>query len=342
MPSNRPDNAALRVCHFSGSRGLGHGEVYVDLANQTVQDHPGVEVGLLVPADAKFLGRVDPRVTILAYKSKDTRNNPRLWFELVRLLRRYKPDVVHTHFAKATEVYRRIAPLVRVPYVATKHNPRKGRVFEKVPRVIAVAEVVRQSIGHDRVTVIHNGITPRDIDKPTRHNDGVRRFLSVGRLDPIKGYDHLIRALAQHDRPWSLTLLGEGPQRAELEALAQSLGVADRVAMPGFSNRVPEAMAGCDVFVISSHSEGCSVALLEAMAYAPLAISTPVGLAPELFPSWLVWDAQDPSTLDPFFGDYDALAQRYTAWIDQTLPRFYLSETTRQHVAYYRDMLGRA
>jgi len=342
MRSSRPDNSTLRVCHFSGSRGLGHGEVYVDLANQTVQDHPGVEVGLLVPADAKFLGRVDPRVTVLPYKSKDTRNNPRLWLELTRLLRRYKPDVVHTHFAKATEVYRRIAPFVGVPCVATKHNPRKGRVFEKVPRVIAVAEVVRQSIGHDRVTVIHNGITPRAIDRPARRNDGVLRLLSVGRLDPIKGYDLLIRALAQHNRPWSLTLLGEGPQRAELEALAQSLGVADRVAMPGFSNSVPEAMSACDVFVISSYSEGCSVALLEAMAYAPLAVSTPVGLAPELFPDWLVWDAKDASTLDPLFEDYDTLAERYAAWIEQTLPRFYLSETTRQHVAYYRRMLGKA
>ena len=329
----------MRVCHFSGSRGLGHGEVYVDLANQMVKDHPDVEVGLLVPADAKFLGRVNPRVTILPYRSKDTRNNPRLWLELTRLLRTYKPDLVHTHFAKATEVYRRIRPFVGIPYVATKHNPRKGRIFEKVPNVIAVAEVVRQSIGHDRVTVIHNGISVRKINKPTRTDDGVRRFLSVGRLDPIKGYDRLIRALSEHDRPWTLTLLGEGPQRAELEAIVQALGVTDRVFLPGFSNNVPEAMAGCDAFIISSHSEGCSVALLEAMAYAPLAISTPVGLAPELFPDWLVWDAGDAATLKPVFDDYDALAERYATWIEQTLPRFYLSETTRQHVVYYRQLL---
>lgn len=331
----------MRVCHFSGSRGLGHGEVYVDLANQMVQDHADVEVGLLVPADAKFIGRVDPRVTILPYRSRDTRNNPRLWLELTRLLRKYKPDLVHTHFAKATEVYRRIRPFVRIAYVATKHNPRKGRIFEKVPSVIAVAEVVRQSIGHDRVSIIHNGISVRPIDKPARINDGVRRFLSVGRLDPIKGYDRLIHALAQHDRPWTLTLLGEGPQRAELETLVQELGVTDRVFMPGFSNRVPEAMSACDAFIISSHSEGCSVALLEAMAYAPLAISTPVGLAPELFPDWLVWDAEDASTLNPLFEDYEALIERYAQWIAQALPRFYLSETTRQHVAYYRKLLGK-
>lgn len=332
----------LRVCHFAASRGLGRGEAYVDLSNRMAQTRDDVEVGLLAPRDALYKGRLHERVTLLEYKSKDSRNNPLLWLECASLLRRFNPALIHTHFAKATEVYMRIKPVVGIPYVATKHNPRKGRVFEKAPNVIAVADIVRQSIGHGRVTVIHNGIVPVDIPRPPRDPDAPLRFLSVGRLDPIKGYDRLIKALATHDRPWTLDLVGEGEHRGELETLIAKLGLRDKVKLPGFSDQAPQLMAGCDVFILSSHSEGCSVALLEAMHYAPLVLSTPVGLAPELFPGWLMWDADDPATLGPVFDDYRSLVEQYAGWSAGTLRRFHLDETVHKHVAYYQRVLGAA
>ncbi len=330
----------LRVCHFAASPGLGRGEAYVDLANRMAQTHDDVEVGLLAPHNALYKSRLHERVKLLEYKSKDSRNNPLLWLQCASLLRRFKPAIIHTHFAKATEVYRRIKPFVGIPYVATKHNPRKGRIFEKVPHVIAVADIVRQSISHDRVTVIHNGIVPMDLPRPPRDPAGPLRFLSVGRLDPIKGYDRLIKALAAYDRPWTLDLVGEGAHRAELESLIAKLGVQDKVRLPGFSDQAPALMAACDVFVMSSHSEGCSVALLEAMHYAPLVLSTPVGLAPELFPDWLMWNADDPETLRPVFHNYNDLAERYARWSADTLANFHLDQTVTKTLACYRRVLA--
>ncbi|MEO0475475.1 MAG: glycosyltransferase [Planctomycetota bacterium] len=329
----------MRVCHVAASRGLGRGEVYVDLVNQMAATRDELDVGLLAPHDALFRDRLDERVTFLGYKAKDSRNNPLLWLECASLLRRFNPQLVHTHFAKATAIYRRIKPVVGIPSVATKHNPRQGRVFEKVPRVIAVADVVRQSIGHDRVDVIHNGIVPVQVEHAPREPGAPLRLLAVGRLDPIKAYDKLIRAMSTYDQPWTLDIVGEGEHRAELEALIHELKLEDKVTLPGFDPDIPKRMSACDAFIMSSYSEGCSVALLEAMHYAPLVLSTSVGLAPELFPDWLLWDHDQPASLAKLFDGYETLREQYAEWSAGVLPPFHLDTCVQAHASLYNSII---
>ncbi len=333
----------MRVCHFAASKGLGRGEVYVDLANHSADTRPDMDVGLLVPRGALFRDRVSKRVQLLEYKAKDSRRNPFLRWEVARLLKQFKPDIVHTHFAKATEVFRKANRRLNLPWVATKHNPRKGRIYEKVSNIIAVAEVVRQSIHEQSATVIYNGIIPdetitRRTDLPA---DGEPlNLVTAGRLDPIKGYDLLIKVLAEIERPWRLTIYGEGDQRGELESLIASLRLSDRVNLPGFHTDMPQAMAQCDAFVMSSHSEGCSVALLEAMHYAPLVISTPVGLAKELFPDWLLWNLNDSASLGAILGEYGERTRQFNAWVEPRLIDFHLDTTVQKHAALYEQLLA--
>ena len=120
-----------------------------------------------------------------------------------------------------------------------------------------------------------------------------------------------------------------------MEALIDNLALKDKVSLPGFDENIPQRMARCDAFIMSSFSEGCSVALLEAMHYAPLVLSTPVGLAPELFPDWLQWDHDDPQTLSPLFDSYDALSERYADWASDVLPRFHMDACVQRHIDLY-------
>lgn len=96
-----------------------------------------------------------------------------------------------------------------------------------------------------------------------------RRLVAMGRLGPEKGFDLLIAAFARvaPARPdWSLTILGEGPERRRLEALVESSGLGRRVVLPG---RVPDPiphLAAADAFALASRYEGFPNALLEAMA----------------------------------------------------------------------------
>ncbi len=101
---------------------------------------------------------------------------------------------------------------------------------------------------------------------PCRSTAG-RLFLSAGRLAPQKRFDLLIRAFARsaaaQDR---LVILGEGPGRRALEALARRLGVAQQVVLPGHSTDVGDWLARADTFVLASDYEGVPAVLIEAMA----------------------------------------------------------------------------
>ncbi len=112
-------------------------------------------------------------------------------------------------------------------------------------------------------------------DRPDRDPDRGRRFLGVGRLSPQKNFALALTAFARIARPDDrLTLLGEGPQRAMLAALATTLGIADQVMMPGFVTDVPGHFAQSDVFVLSSDFEGVPAVVVDALAAGIAIVAT--------------------------------------------------------------------
>ncbi|MCW2613932.1 MAG: glycosyl transferase group 1 [Frankiales bacterium] len=117
-------------------------------------------------------------------------------------------------------------------------------------------------------------------------DDGARSIPLVvanGRLAIQKGFDLLIEAHARvlaAGLPHRLVITGEGPQRAELEALVARLGVTSSVDLPGFAANPYPTIAAADVFVLSSRSEGLPLTLLEALALGAPVIATECGSGP--------------------------------------------------------------
>lgn len=100
------------------------------------------------------------------------------------------------------------------------------------------------------------------------------RWCGVGKLVPVKGFDRMIRIqkrLAEDGYKAHLCILGEGPQKTELEKLAAACGVSDRVTFLGYQTNPYQYVAKCGLFVCASHSEGFSTAATEA-----LIVGTPV------------------------------------------------------------------
>jgi GalNAc-alpha-(1->4)-GalNAc-alpha-(1->3)-diNAcBac-PP-undecaprenol alpha-1,4-N-acetyl-D-galactosaminyltransferase len=96
-----------------------------------------------------------------------------------------------------------------------------------------------------------------------------RHVLAVGKLIPQKGFDLLIKAFAQicHQHPeWTLTILGEGAMREELEALTVAFGLEERIYMPGTVKNISAFLRKADLFALSSRFEGFPVTLCDAMA----------------------------------------------------------------------------
>lgn len=254
------------------------------------------------------------------------RNLRRSW-ALRSALRRIDPDVA-VAFLHRTAVRTVIAAAgTGVPVVVSERaDPRREplalawRALRRIAYRWAAAVVVQTGevaawagrwLPADRVHVVPNPVetpaaAPGRAELPTLSVPTAHMVMGMGRLASQKGFDVLIEAFARaaRERPdWGLLILGEGPERERLEALAGRLGVADRVRLPGHVASPWERLGSVDLFVLSSRYEGFPNVLLEAMArrIACVSFDCPTG------PSEIVRHGED-GLLVPA-GDVDALAR---------------------------------
>ena len=141
---------------------------------------------------------------------------------------------------------------------------------------------------HQPITMVHriaNGIDTSAFAKPARGNaiPGLRKQqgdLWVGTLAglrTVKNLPRLVRAFAALPDNWRLVIVGEGPDKARIEAEAQRLGLADRVALPGFAAQPSRYVGLFDIFALSSDTEQFPISVVEAMAAAIPVASPAVG-----------------------------------------------------------------
>jgi len=156
--------------------------------------------------------------------------------------------------------------------------------YPRAARVVALtrgtADWIEQYVPGSRLAVIPNPVhwpLPRAEPLLTPvSGDGRKRLLAVGRLHADKGFDLLIQAfatLAPSHPDWDLVILGEGDERAALEAQVGKAGLASRISMPGRAGNVGDWYDSADLYVLTSRFEGLSNTLLESMASGLAAVS---------------------------------------------------------------------
>lgn len=209
---------------------------------------------------------------------------------------------LHNHIAKASCTVAMLASaLSGIPYSFTLHGPddllepRHWRLDAKIARaafVVCISDYARaQAMLHsdrrhwERLHVVHCGVDPARYDRP-REGRGAR-LLFVGRLAAVKGLPVLFEAFARarEKRPdLTLRLIGDGPERAALEAEAARAGIATALRFEGYRSQteVAAALAEADALVLPSFAEGVPVVLMEAMAARLPVVATRVAGVPEL------------------------------------------------------------
>jgi glycosyltransferase involved in cell wall biosynthesis len=193
-------------------------------------------------------------------------------------------------------------------------NVRLYRLAEKIRRArftIAISDFGRSQLMTEaeepdwkRIHVVRCGVEPEVYIPLARRNGGAPyHLLSVGRLIHVKGHPLLMEAVAELRRrgiDTHLTLVGEGPKRAELEAIAARLNVADHVTFAGAvgQDHIRELYATADVFCMASMAEGLPVVLIEAMAMRIPVVATRITGIPELVEDGVSGLLVTPARLD--------------------------------------------
>ncbi|MCA9879321.1 MAG: glycosyltransferase [Thermomicrobiales bacterium] len=256
---------------------------------------------------------------------------------LVRLMRKTRPHVVHTHTAKAGFVGRLAARITGVPVIVhTFHghvfhgyfSPRKTATFLRLERfcagfssrLVTISPRLREEIaaygvaGTSRIEVVPLGLHLAPHAAHPRRDGAFRRDLgigddafligAVGRLVPIKNLELLLEAasVARGRVPHvQVVFVGDGELRAALAARAAALGLADAVTFAGWRSDLPAVYADLDATIISSHNEGTPACLIEAMASGCPVIATRVGGVPDMIEAGITGQLTPP-------GDATALA----------------------------------
>ncbi len=214
---------------------------------------------------------------------------------MVRELHRTrKIDVIHSHAPlPCGHAAMLLSRELGIPYAVTVHgldafstgqvSGKAGEwcrrisqhVYRSAGSVICISELVREQVlegagGSCRTSVIYNGVNPELFSPASTPPDSLM-ILSVGNLIPIKGHELLIRSaasLALEFPSLQWEIIGDGPERSRLQALANELRIADRIHFLGRQPRsqVAEAMRRCAVFVLPSRYEGLGCVYLEAMS----------------------------------------------------------------------------
>jgi glycosyltransferase involved in cell wall biosynthesis len=264
--------------------------------------------------------------------------------ELVRLMRRERPALVHTNSSKAGVLGRVAAVLARVPVrIFTAHGWAFAAATSKslylwadrlmqplTSAVVCVSESERalglaaRTCKADRTVVIHNAVEVEGVPLASPDGGPPMRIVSVGRIAPPKDFHTLVQAVGSLESGTAeLTLLGDGPDRDALEAEIAGLGLAGTVTLAGNVQDVPSRLAQADVFVLSSRSEGFPISVLEAMAAGLPVVAADVGGLREA--------VEDGVTGHLFAaGDVGALAETLAALAAEPAVRRRLGEAARE------------
>jgi glycosyltransferase involved in cell wall biosynthesis len=291
------------------------------------------------------------------------------------LLREHHYDVCHYYFGLPTGLLSIVPGAHRqLPYIVSLRGsdvpgydpalrflhralwPLTRHIWRDAFRVVANSRDLRRlahtSAPNVPIDVIANGATVPDLNPPRSGASTGVRVLTVSRLIPRKDLETLILALSQASDPsMTLDIAGEGPLAESLRALARSLNVEHRVRFHGYVDRVGLARlrAAADIFVLTSVSESCSMALLESIAAGIPAIATRVGGTCELIEhgrTGLLVGAHDANelcaALTSLAGNAPLRRQFSEAGRALLIDRFSWRLTALRYEALFLEAIGRA
>ncbi|MBI4552402.1 MAG: glycosyltransferase family 4 protein [Candidatus Latescibacteria bacterium] len=302
----------LRIFQVCSSLAWGGTEMHLPILASKLVERGHTVLAVCHP-DGKIVRETEARRIPTATLRLGAYLSPVTTAQLVRLIRRDRPDILHLHLSRdlwqAVPAARlagcgRVVLTKHVGSFVRKHDVLHRWLYRRVDRVLTVSDVLRQNvietcpIPPERVLTVHHALDIRKYDPSRCQPDAVRRELglapddlvigTVGRITPGKGYEEflqagrLIRDAQMRDgtgRGVKFLIVGNASYGEEayydrIVSLARDLGLGQDVIFAGYRRDIPEVLSAMDVFLFPSRAEGLGATLIEAMAMQRACVST--------------------------------------------------------------------
>lgn len=287
--------------------GLGMGgaeKVVTSLADQLVDR--GHEVVIAYMTGEILVAPKNNSIKLISLEADSIKNLYKSYSILRKLIKDFKPDVVHSHLVHANILCRSLRLTTAIPrLISSAHNTDEEgwtrflayRLTDKLTDIStnvsdeAVEAFIKQkAVRLGRMLTLHNGISTTEFIFSEQARDDICRelgvikdqqlILAVGRLNEQKDYPNLFAAisiLSKNYQNIKVAIAGQGSLLHELENRAKELGIADKICFLGIRDDIPQLMSAADVFVLSSAWEGFGLVVAEAMACERVVVATDCG-----------------------------------------------------------------
>lgn len=312
----------MRILHVITSMGTGGAEALVAQIVPMMRDRGhDVEVALFDGTDTHFKRKLENAgIKVHSFAEGGSVYNPKHIWKLWRLMRKF--DLVHTH-NYAPQIFAAIGSvLCSVVLCTTEHNTSNRRrdlrwyapidrwMYSRYNRVICISQKAEDNLRKfinnksDKILTINNGIDIATVASatPSTGFEAIapksRKILMVAGFRWEKDQDTVIRALKHLPPQFHFFMAGQGVRKQEVENLAETEGVADRVHFLGLRTDVPSLLHEADYLVMSSHFEGLSLSSVEGMAAGkPMLASDVDGLREVVGGAGLLFHHQNATAL---------------------------------------------
>lgn len=235
----------------------------------------------------------EAKINFLPGKNRGLLNIFKNWQMFKRIVRKYQPDLIHTHVFGPDVAGYLLKRKFKINWVSTQHNVESGSpwwkkwiwkcILKSADKVVAVSSGVYQfchseyNLKEPQLQLIRNGITLEDY-LPIANNQLFKKtkiqLAIAARLESQKAHEILWQALALlKDLDWQLNVFGIGSRETELKQMAKKYGIEQRIVWHGVKRLVKE-LGNIDILIQPSWYEGLSVGLMEGMAAGRLVIAS--------------------------------------------------------------------
>ncbi len=290
-------------------------------------------------------------------------------FKLHFLLKKERLDILQSFLFFDNIAARIIGKVAGVPVIisgqrsAETHRSKLRNFLDKTTlpltnHIISNSEagkkilIERTGVKEEKISVIYNGVSakkpcPVQVKENTKRRDRIKIGF-IGRLTKLKGLIYLLESIAQlKNKKISLVLIGDGPERENLEKLSRELNIENQVKFLGRKENAWEYMANFDVFVLSSLWEGTPNVILEAMSQGVPVIATHVGGIPEMIDdgkTGFLTESKNPKVLAEKINYVLGLSQSELEEIIKKArktveEKFSLGKMINEHENLYREIL---